>query len=95
MLQNRFAQVDGEHFDEQAAFNCFLMDAERLRQIGRKFTPSYKTAKPLLDGDEWRVPDDWAYPTQQPNWPDIHRIPIQPLPEGIENLLNKRGRPKK
>lgn len=92
LLQNRFESVDESNID--GAFDLFLLDAEKLRQIGRNFVPDRDKAGPLLDGNEWRIPDDWQPRTWQVALAPFDILLVPVLPDDVDNILKPTGRPR-
>ena len=76
-------------------FQFFLAEAEYLRQWGRAWRPPRPNSKPPLPPNTWRVPDGWAPPEHQPNWPQSGGMPDLILPDDMLRGLRGPGRPRK
>lgn len=93
LIQNRFEHIDDHWYNESDAFQWFLHDAEILRRVGGNFVAKRNGAEPLLDGDGWRVPDDWQPPQPRMGYPVLTGLIIPELPDDVDTIVKPTGRP--
>jgi hypothetical protein len=82
-------------YDGWADFQCFLTEAEILRDFGQRWRPSRVKSEPPLPPDVWFVPSRWEPPMRQPGWPNTGMIPDLKLPDELMAELKPPGRPRK
>lgn len=93
--ERQFVTQPETGYDGYDDFQSFLAEAEILRQWGQLWRHKRSRAKPPLQDDVWRVPDDWQPPARQPGWPDTGKVPKLALPEKYRRELRPAGRPGK
>ena len=78
-----------------ADFQCFLTEAEILRDWGQTWRPPRNKGEPPLPAEVWRVPEDWRPPARQLGWPMTGMIPDLILPDELLAMVRPAGRPRK
>jgi hypothetical protein len=85
-------ELDYDGYDD---FQCFLVEAEILRDFGQVWRQPRANSEPPLPPDVWRVPPNWIRPVRKPQWPKTGVIPNIALPDDLLANLNPSGRPRK
>ena len=75
-------------------FQCFLAEAEILREWGRSWRPDRAKSEPPLPAEAWHVPEGWEPPERQPGWPQTGGIPALTIPADLLVGLRRPGRPR-
>jgi hypothetical protein len=88
-----FAGAPERDYDGADDFQCFLVEAEILRDFGQTWRSFRKNSAPPLPSDAWSVPMDWTPPVRGPNWPNTGMIPDIALPAELIADLKPAGRP--
>jgi hypothetical protein len=82
-------------YDGRADFQCFLAEAEILRDFGQWWRRSRAKSEPPLPPEVWCVASDWEPPPRQYGWPNTGMIPDLLLPDDLMAGLKPPGRPRK
>jgi hypothetical protein len=85
-------EVDYDGYDD---FQCFLTEAEILRDWGQNWRPRRAKREPPLPSEVWQVPEVWRPPVRRPGWPSTGMIPEMTLPDELVTTLRPAGRPRK
>jgi hypothetical protein len=85
-------KLDYDGYDD---FQCFLTEAEILRDFGQVWRQPREKCEPPLPRDVWRVPPEWKPPVRGSGWPDTGMIPDIALPADLIANLKPSGRPRK
>jgi hypothetical protein len=91
--EGKFGEQVG--YDGWADFQCFLTEAEILRDFGQNWRPSRARSKPPLPPEVWCVPSSWEPPPRQSDWPNTGMIPDLTLSDDLTAGLKPPGRPRK
>ena len=91
----RFMEKPEVGYDYATDFQAFLLESEVLRQWGERWTHSRAKAAPPLQGDIWRVPEDWRPPQWIEGWPNTGKIAVYQIPDEYMSELKPAGRPRK
>ena len=95
LRDRRFMEKPEAGYDYATDFQAFLQESEDLRYWGETWTHSRAKAEPPLQGDNWRVPEDWRAPQRQEGWPDTGKIAMYQIPDEYMSELKPAGRPRK
>ena len=93
--EGKFGERPEVGYDGWADFQCFLTEAEILRDFGQNWRPSRAKSKPPLPPDVWCVPSSWEPPPRQAGWPNTGMLPDLMLPDDLMAELKPPGRPRK
>lgn len=93
--EGRFEARPEFGYDGWADFQCFLTEAEILRDFGQNWRPPRAKGRPPLPPDVWHVPSHWKPPPRQLGWPNTGMIPDLKLPDHLMAGLKPPGRPRK
>ena len=91
----RFMEKPEVGYDYATDFQAFLLESEGLRCWGETWTHSRVKAPPPLQGDIWRVPEDWRSPRWTEGWPNTGKIAVCQVPDEYMSELKSAGRPRK
>jgi hypothetical protein len=88
--EGKFESRPEAEYDGWVDFQCFLAEAEILRDFGQRWRPSRAKSEPPLPPDVWCVSSDWKPPPRRVGWlPDLR------LPDDLMAKLKPAGRPRK
>ena len=82
-------------YDGYDDFQCYLNEAEILRDFGQVWRQPREKSEPPLNHEVWRVPSDWKPPVRRLGWPNTGMIPEIALPNDMIAKLKPSGRPRK
>ena len=91
----RFMEKTEVGYDYATDFQAFLLESEGLRQWSERWTHSRANAAPPLQGDNWRVPEDWRPPQWKEGWPNRGKIAVYQILDEYMSGLKPAGRPRK
>jgi hypothetical protein len=77
--------------DGYAEYECFMAEAEQLREWGQNWRARRAKSKPPLPEEVWRMPADWRPERIQGNWPQPGMIPWMTLDDDLVRFLKQRG----
>lgn len=91
--EGKFGALPAVGYSGYDDFQCFLTEAEILRDFGQNWRPRRAKSQPPLPADVYRVPNGWSPPARKAGWPYTGMIPDLTLPEELLAQLRPAGRP--
>ena len=82
-------------YDGYDDFQCFLAQAELLRDFGQSWRHRRAKSGPPLPAEVWRIPVDWNSQNRRPSWPNPDDVLTISFPDNLVADLKPSGRPRK